>query len=63
MKREDMERRLRATHFQVDPATHKRLRHAAIEEGISMGEAIRRAIDGWLTELEKKWARKRPKEE
>ena len=38
----------RATQFLVDPEIHKQLRIAAIEEGISMAEALRQAVMLWL---------------
>jgi hypothetical protein len=36
------------TQFLLDKDTHKKLRVAAIEEGISMGEALRQAVSLWL---------------
>ncbi len=36
------------TQFLLDRETHKKLRIAAIEEGISMGEALREAVNLWL---------------
>ena len=36
------------TQFLLDRETHKKLRVAAIEEGISMGEALREAVNLWL---------------
>ncbi len=38
----------RATQFLVDPEIHKQLRIAAIEEGITMAEALREAVTLWL---------------
>ncbi len=50
----------RATQFLVDPEIHKRLRIAAIEQGISMAEALREAVTLWLkTSKEKKEAGQR----
>ena len=47
----------RATQFLVDPEIHKKLRIAAIEQGISMAEALREAVTLWLkTSKEKKEA-------
>jgi hypothetical protein len=54
---------MKATHFQLDLVTHKRLRIGAIEEGISMGEALRQAVEMWLVELEKRRSRKNLKED
>ena len=36
------------TQFLLDQATHKKLRIAAIEAGVSMGEALREAVSLWL---------------
>lgn len=38
------------TNFRLDAETHKALRIAAIEDGLSMAEALRRAIELWLKE-------------
>lgn len=42
------------TQFLLDQGTHKRLRIAAIEQGISMGEALREAVNLWLKTKRKK---------
>lgn len=41
---------MQVTNFQLDADTHKALRIAAIEAGISMAEALRRAVQVWLKE-------------
>jgi len=38
------------TNFRLDAETHKALRIAAIEDGVSMAEALRKAIELWLKE-------------
>lgn len=48
---------MQATNFRLDAETHKALRIAAIEAGVSMAEALREAIELWLKE------RKRPRKE
>jgi hypothetical protein len=40
--------KMQVTNFQLDAETHKALRIAAIEAGVSMGEALRRAVEVWL---------------
>ena len=45
---------MQATMFRLDAETHKALRHAAIEEGISMNEALRQAVEMWLKEHKKR---------
>ncbi len=45
---------MQATMFRLDAETHKALRHAAIEEGISMNEALKQAVEMWLTAHRKK---------
>lgn len=45
---------MRVTNFQLDAETHKALRIGAIEEGISMGEALRQAVELWLKEHKKR---------
>ena len=47
------------TNFRLDGETHKALRIAAIEEGVSMAEALRQAIELWLKD--RKRARKEGK--
>ena len=44
---------MQSTVFQLDVETHKALRIAAIEAGVSMGEALRRAVEKWLKEQKK----------
>jgi predicted HicB family RNase H-like nuclease len=55
MKRKEV-KTVQATNFRLDPETHKALRIAAIEDGVSMAEALRQAIELWLKE--RKRARK-----
>jgi len=45
--------KMQVTNFQLDAETHKALRIAAIEAGVSMGEALRRAVELWLREQKK----------
>ena len=45
---------MQATMFRLDADTHKQLRIAAIEEGISMNEALKQAVEMWLKEHLKK---------
>jgi hypothetical protein len=49
---------MKGTMFRLDPATHKALRIAAIEEGISMQEALTRAVEKWLKEHSRKGGKK-----
>lgn len=51
---------MQKTVFQLGVETHEALRNAAHEERISMGEALRRAVEMWLKDLEAK-ARKKNK--
>ena len=46
-------KRMQVTNFQLDVEIHKALRIAAIEEGVSMGEALRRAVELWLKDQKK----------
>jgi len=46
-------KKMQSTVFQLDVETHKALRIAAIEAGVSMGEALRRAVEKWLKEQKK----------
>ena len=39
---------MKSTVFRLDPETHKTLRIAAIEAGISMNEALTQAVEAWL---------------
>ena len=48
------------TNFRLDPEDHKAVRIAAIEDGLSMAEALRQAIKLWLKER-KQTARKEVK--
>ncbi len=43
-------KKMQVTNFQLDVETHKALRIAAIEAGVSMGEALRQAVELWLKE-------------
>ena len=45
--------KMQVTNFQLDAETHKALRITAIEAGVSMGEALRRAVELWLREQKK----------
>jgi hypothetical protein len=56
MKRKEV-KSVQATNFRLDSETHKALRIAAIEDGLSMAQALRQAIELWLKER-KKGARK-----
>ena len=49
---------MKSTVFRLDPDTHKALRIAAIEKGISMNEALTQAVDAWLKEYRGKGAKK-----
>jgi hypothetical protein len=42
------EKRMQTTVFQLGVEAHEALRNAAHEERISMGEALRRAVEMWL---------------
>jgi len=39
---------MQPTIFRLDAEVHKDLRIAAIEQGISMNEAIKQAVETWL---------------
>jgi predicted HicB family RNase H-like nuclease len=56
--REDDDRR-QATLFRLDPQVHKQLRIAAIEDGISMNDALTQAVHLWLKERKAKRSGKR----
>lgn len=45
---------MKATQFYLDEKSHKRLRIAAIEDGISMTEALRQAVSLWFKAREDK---------
>jgi predicted HicB family RNase H-like nuclease len=47
-------KQIKSTVFRLDPETHKALRIAAIEQGISMNEALTQAVDAWLKEHRKR---------
>ena len=49
---------MKATVFRLDPETHKRLRIAAIEAGISMNDALTEAVETWLKEHQRKGVKK-----
>jgi predicted HicB family RNase H-like nuclease len=42
------------TVFRLDPKLHRELKLAAVENNISMGEAIRRAIELWLKDQKRR---------
>jgi len=46
-------KKMQVTNFQLDVETHKALRIAAIEAGVSMGVALRQAVELWLKEQKK----------
>ena len=45
---------MKSTVFRLNPETHKELRIAAIQEGISMNEALTQAVETWLKEYRKR---------
>jgi predicted HicB family RNase H-like nuclease len=49
---------MKSTVFRLDPETHKALRIAAIEQGISMNEALTQAVETWLKEHKRKGVKK-----
>ena len=49
---------MKSTLFRLDPEIHKSLRIAAIEQGISMNEALTQAVDMWLKEHRRKGVKK-----
>jgi len=49
---------MKQTLFRLDAEIHKALRIAAIEQGISMNEALTRAVNAWLKEHRGKGGRK-----
>jgi predicted HicB family RNase H-like nuclease len=49
---------MQATMFRLDAETHKALRIAAIEEGISMNEALKQAVEMWLKGKKRKGVKK-----
>jgi len=48
------DKKMKSTVFRLDPETHKALRIAAIEAGISMNEALTQAVEKWLKEHSRK---------
>ncbi len=51
-------KRLQPTMFRLNSDTHKALRIAAIEEGISMNEALKQAVETWLKQHKRKGVKK-----
>ena len=49
---------MKGTMFRLDPELHKTLRIAAIEDGISMSDALREAVQLWLKERRRKGVKK-----
>jgi len=47
-------KKLSTTLFQLERTKHREIKIAAAEDNISMGEAIRQAIDLWLEQRKKK---------
>jgi len=47
-------KKMQSTVFQLDVESHKALRKAAFKAGISMGEALRQAVQLWLEQRTKK---------
>jgi len=47
-------KQMKSTVFRLDPETHKALRIAAIDEGISMNEALTQAVQTWLKGYQKR---------
>jgi len=52
------DKKMKSTVFRLDPETHKALRIAAIEEGISMNEALTQAVESWLKEHRRRGVKK-----
>ncbi len=50
---EKSDKRLQTTVFRLPTEIHKALRQTALEQGISMGEALRQAVEVWLKEHKK----------
>ena len=48
--RKKTDKAVKATILRLNPETHKLLRIAAIEAGISMNDAINQAVELWLKE-------------
>jgi hypothetical protein len=53
------EKKMQKTVFLLGVETHEAVRNAAHEERISMGEALRRAVEMWLKERKPKKGGKR----
>jgi predicted HicB family RNase H-like nuclease len=51
-------KRMKSTVFRLDPEIHKALRIAAIEQEISMNEALTQAVDAWLKNHRRKGVKK-----
>jgi len=49
---------MQPTIFRLNAEIHKDLRIAAIEQGISMNEAITRAVETWLKQHKRKGVKK-----
>jgi predicted HicB family RNase H-like nuclease len=49
---------MKATVFRLDPEIHKALRIAAIEQGITMNDALTQAVQAWLKEHRRKGMKK-----
>ena len=49
---------MKATVLRLDAETHKALRIAAIEAGISMNQAVNDAVRSWLKEQKRKGVKK-----
>jgi predicted HicB family RNase H-like nuclease len=56
--RREVTTKMKATLFRLNPETHKALRIAAIEAGISMNEALTQAVETWLKEHRRKGVKK-----
>ena len=52
------DKEMKSTVFRLDPETHKALRIAAIETGISMNEALTQAVEAWLKEYRRRGVKK-----
>ena len=48
------DKQMKSTVFRLDPAIHKALRIAAIEDGISMNQALTQAVETWLRDYQKR---------
>jgi predicted HicB family RNase H-like nuclease len=52
------DKEMKSTVFRLNPETHKALRIAAIEQGISMNEALTQAVEKWLKEHSRRGGKK-----